>query len=559
MPMHDVARAAAAVEEEGGDSTAMAARVRESFELALLEWQEDSYKSIVRAEMHGWHAIEAFYTTQREEREAVDTEEKEKRYLMEEISRGVAVQIVQKCKDMWRAYSAKVGTLVASEYKLRQRLQEEQHEVFRVFAALYSCEADARGMIEAGETKKRPGIEREEVRARREFEQFYLRGVTLRRSVEAAECLSREKVLAAQAETWTTGILDLRYRVWQKDIARRKETQVLKPCAEATSCTGCQAEFTLNPIAAKGPVAAFKFNCRWCGEVFCDDCTKHRAELPLKGHPSEKVRVCDNCYDHHVTAIWRPDAEAPCCEYCETKFNAFTRRHHCRSCGGIFCNECTTNRAPLFDLGYIDPQLICEPCALRRGVGHLSHAMEPVDPVEQTPQEPPHGIPFGFFGRSRSSPAPVHGGPPPPLSSMQGRRRGMTVGAAIPAEQGTPTSAEGTLDETMSFDAEHSPEGDVCGCRAEEIDASSAGASPEAVSTEPTPPPSDGERDSRPRAASTTLDPEEQARVARREALIGEALRMVGTISHGDLTASLEHLRSLTEVLSSVDTTEGNL
>lgn len=43
-------------------------------------------------------------------------------------------------------------------------------------------------------------------------------------------------------------------------------------------------------------------------------------------------------------ARWKPDAEVNACEKCRKAFTLLRRRHHCRRCGGIFCDACTTGR-----------------------------------------------------------------------------------------------------------------------------------------------------------------------------------------------------------------------
>jgi len=43
-------------------------------------------------------------------------------------------------------------------------------------------------------------------------------------------------------------------------------------------------------------------------------------------------------------AKWQKDSEVHTCHECHTKFGVFTRKHHCRNCGNIFCNKCTTKR-----------------------------------------------------------------------------------------------------------------------------------------------------------------------------------------------------------------------
>ena len=44
-------------------------------------------------------------------------------------------------------------------------------------------------------------------------------------------------------------------------------------------------------------------------------------------------------------ASWKPDKAVSKCEICDVVFSLLTRRHHCRSCGGIFCDTCSKDRA----------------------------------------------------------------------------------------------------------------------------------------------------------------------------------------------------------------------
>ena len=46
---------------------------------------------------------------------------------------------------------------------------------------------------------------------------------------------------------------------------------------------------------------------------------------------------------------WKPDANASVCDAptCHKSFNLFERRHHCRHCGHIFCNEHSSYQIPL--------------------------------------------------------------------------------------------------------------------------------------------------------------------------------------------------------------------
>eukprot|EP01134_Creolimax_fragrantissima_P005194 CFRG5194T1 len=42
-----------------------------------------------------------------------------------------------------------------------------------------------------------------------------------------------------------------------------------------------------------------------------------------------------------VAPVWVPDSHAKECMGCSCKFTVITRRHHCRACGGVFCNNCS--------------------------------------------------------------------------------------------------------------------------------------------------------------------------------------------------------------------------
>ncbi|GAV60113.1 FYVE domain-containing protein, partial [Cephalotus follicularis] len=53
--------------------------------------------------------------------------------------------------------------------------------------------------------------------------------------------------------------------------------------------------------------------------------------------------------------------DATHCQGCSSQFSFINRKHHCRRCGGIFCNSCTQQRMVLRGQGD-SPVRICEPC-----------------------------------------------------------------------------------------------------------------------------------------------------------------------------------------------------
>ena len=61
---------------------------------------------------------------------------------------------------------------------------------------------------------------------------------------------------------------------------------------------------------------------------------------------------------------WEPDDEILQCNACSIKFDWIIRRHHCRNCGRIFCQDCSTFKLLLpQEFGERDPQRVCKLCA----------------------------------------------------------------------------------------------------------------------------------------------------------------------------------------------------
>lgn len=59
---------------------------------------------------------------------------------------------------------------------------------------------------------------------------------------------------------------------------------------------------------------------------------------------------------------WQPLELATHCAACQTEFSLFTWKHHCRSCGLIYCGNCTPHAVALRDKGYTTPVKICINC-----------------------------------------------------------------------------------------------------------------------------------------------------------------------------------------------------
>jgi len=60
---------------------------------------------------------------------------------------------------------------------------------------------------------------------------------------------------------------------------------------------------------------------------------------------------------------WLPDGKAIACSGCQEPFTFLKRRHHCRGCGKVFCNNCCKKFILLpASFGYKDPERNCETC-----------------------------------------------------------------------------------------------------------------------------------------------------------------------------------------------------
>jgi hypothetical protein len=83
---------------------------------------------------------------------------------------------------------------------------------------------------------------------------------------------------------------------------------------------------------------------------------------------SKEVRTVSCGFGFTIATVateWMKHEEAPACMRCVQNFTLSRRRHHCRNCGGIFCDACTSQKIPLLKLGHIAPVRVCDGCYAR--------------------------------------------------------------------------------------------------------------------------------------------------------------------------------------------------
>ncbi|XP_062964247.1 lateral signaling target protein 2 homolog isoform X1 [Cynocephalus volans] len=72
------------------------------------------------------------------------------------------------------------------------------------------------------------------------------------------------------------------------------------------------------------------------------------------------AKTCDG--DFEDPPEWVPDEACGVCTACKAPFTVIRRKHHCRSCGKIFCSRCSSHSAPLPRYGQVKPVRVCTHC-----------------------------------------------------------------------------------------------------------------------------------------------------------------------------------------------------
>eukprot|EP01062_Namystynia_karyoxenos_P057650 TRINITY_DN4877_c3_g1_i1.p2 TRINITY_DN4877_c3_g1~~TRINITY_DN4877_c3_g1_i1.p2 ORF type:complete len:449 (+),score=123.65 TRINITY_DN4877_c3_g1_i1:76-1347(+) len=127
----------------------------------------------------------------------------------------------------------------------------------------------------------------------------------------------------------------------------------------------------------------------------------------------------------------QPDRSTTVCMHCRAAFSLFRRRHHCRSCGEVFCGACSKARMTMPpSMQYDAPQRVCIGCCRRLGEMHAGLAPAGESP---TPRGPKWRITTPEL--SATSPRPVSDPftPREPTQPAPGSRRGAAPPA--PAER----------------------------------------------------------------------------------------------------------------------------
>lgn len=84
--------------------------------------------------------------------------------------------------------------------------------------------------------------------------------------------------------------------------------------------------------------------------------------MKLEGFQYPTLKESEAMFDVEEAPAWKEDAEATCCFRCRSEFTTLKRRHHCRACGQIFCNACSSKTAPIPKYGIEKEVRVCDLC-----------------------------------------------------------------------------------------------------------------------------------------------------------------------------------------------------
>ena len=65
-----------------------------------------------------------------------------------------------------------------------------------------------------------------------------------------------------------------------------------------------------------------------------------------------------------IAPMWAADSSSDNCFVCGKRFTFFFRRHHCRNCGQLVCNDCSPRGLILSQKDTV-PSRVCSPCGGR--------------------------------------------------------------------------------------------------------------------------------------------------------------------------------------------------
>ncbi|KAK7117137.1 hypothetical protein R3I94_022636 [Phoxinus phoxinus] len=168
--------------------------------------------------------------------------------------------------------------------------------------------------------------------------------------------------------------------------------KVSKPSQE-----GYQNELNIESVERSFILSASSAACRdeWLQAISTaiDDYTKKETTFTSVRNPEMATQdVVDNRAQlGTIRPIWIPDQRVTMCSICTSEFTLAWRRHHCRACGKVVCQACSTNEQPL---KYMKNRLgrVCDLCS--SALQQINSGDEAPSHMPRSPTKSPGSFPF---------------------------------------------------------------------------------------------------------------------------------------------------------------------
>lgn len=127
---------------------------------------------------------------------------------------------------------------------------------------------------------------------------------------------------------------------------------------------------------------------------------------------------------------WVPDSLAERCYGCHAFFSLVLRRHHCRRCGNVFCDTCSSARIPLVSAGFFTPVRVCEKCCVAAKKAHAKMVEEKMQQQEMLRKSEDEYLLFPLAPRDSTSSTANHLARRGSLPTQKHKQRAMTESVA---------------------------------------------------------------------------------------------------------------------------------
>ncbi|KAK2166855.1 hypothetical protein LSH36_34g03012 [Paralvinella palmiformis] len=115
--------------------------------------------------------------------------------------------------------------------------------------------------------------------------------------------------------------------------------------------------------------------------------------MKMEGYTFPTLKEADAMFKAESAPDW---ADGECCHRCRVTFSTFLRKHHCRHCGNVFCNKCSSKTSIIPKFGIEKEVRVCESCY--EDINGPSNSKKEDDglpseylnsPLSKQPQNPP--------------------------------------------------------------------------------------------------------------------------------------------------------------------------